>query len=49
MLRSLFFLLSLFIVSMAAAQDATPETIINFTDHPARVKDRNFTPLATVG
>lgn len=37
MLRALFFLLSLFILSIAAAQDTTSEATTNFTDHPARV------------
>ena len=39
MLRPVFFLLSLFIVSMAAAQDTAPEAITDFTDHPAIVVD----------
>ena len=37
MLRPLFFLIFLFIVSMAAAQDTTPEAVTDFIDHPARV------------
>ena len=37
MLRLIFFTLLLLAVGMVAAQDAAPETVTDFTDHPARV------------
>ena len=37
MLRLIFFMLLLHAVGMVAAQDAAPETVTDFTDHPARV------------